>query len=111
MLCRNDMIRAYDLALARRAEQRHRASQVHLGAISGEQVSITEIKIKPGAECAGKSIREVPWPPECVIASVRRGRRLLIPHGDTILRSGDILVAVAEAEAKDALETLCRTRS
>lgn len=111
VLRRNDIIRAYDLALARRAELRHRASQVRLGAISDEQVSITEIQIEPGAECAGKSIREVHWPPECVIASVRRGRRFLIPHGDTVLRSGDILVAVAEDEAREALETLCRSQT
>jgi Trk K+ transport system NAD-binding subunit len=40
---------------------------------------------------------------------LRRGSLVLIPHGDTILKPGDTLVAVAEGDAADELKKLCQT--
>ena len=105
MLRRTDMIRAYDLALTRRAAMRHRANQVRLGAFSG--VDVREMVIKDGAACAGKRVSEVAWPRDCVLATVRRGRRVLLPRGDTALKPGDVLVAVVEGHAGDDLRRLC----
>jgi CIC family chloride channel protein len=48
----------------------------------------------------------VPWPREGVIASLRRGRRLLIPHGDTRLQAGDVLAVVAEGAARNEILAL-----
>jgi CIC family chloride channel protein len=39
---------------------------------------------------------------------MRRGRRVLIPHGDTLLQAGDILVVVAEEQTREALQRLCQ---
>jgi Trk K+ transport system NAD-binding subunit len=33
---------------------------------------------------------------------------MLIPHGDTLLKAGDVLVVVAEGEARAALQRLCQ---
>ena len=77
-------------------------------AVSGEAVSVEEIAVEAGAACDGQRIQDVPWPRDCVVASLRRGRRVLIPHGDTLLQAGDILVVVAEEQARDALQRLCQ---
>ncbi|NJN96344.1 MAG: CBS domain-containing protein [Anaerolineales bacterium] len=105
LLRRADLVRAYDIALTRRAAVRHRTQQVRLGAFSGTEVE--EFTIKAGAPCIGHSIHEVNWPRSCVIASIRRGRQLLIPHGDTVIQAGDVLITVVEGHAHEELRRLC----
>jgi CIC family chloride channel protein len=107
VLRRADLVRAYNVALARRAAIRHRAQQVRLDAFSGANVE--EVIIKAGAASEGQFIREVAWPRDCIIASIRRGQQTLIPHGDTVLKTGDVLVAVAEGEARQTLRELCQS--
>jgi CIC family chloride channel protein len=105
VLRRTDLVRAYDIALTRRTERRHNAQQVRLGSFTGAQV--IELTITPQAACANQRVSTVVWPRECVLASVRRGRQMLIPHGDTVLRPGDVLVIVAEEAAREKLQQLC----
>jgi len=106
LLRRSDAIRAYDIALKRHTLLRHRAQQARLGTFSG--VDVQEIVIQPGAKCDKQAVRDVEWPRDCVIASVRRGSNLFIPRGETILNAGDALVFVAEGEARKTVEKLCQ---
>jgi len=107
VLRRTDLVRAYDIALTRRATMRHRAQQVRLGAVGG--VTVEEVVIEANAPCADKRVSEVRWPRDSVIATLRRGRRVIIPHGDTLLKPGDVLVIAAEGEAREAVRHLCTT--
>ncbi len=106
LLRRNDLVRAYNIALTRRAAMRHRAQQVRLGALG--EVNVEEIVIEAGARCVGRKVSEVAWPRDCVLATVRRGRQILIPRGDTIIRAGDVLAVVVEGDKREALQTLCQ---
>jgi CIC family chloride channel protein len=108
LLRRNDIIRAYELALTRRAAIRHRANQVRLGVLSG--VTVDEITIEPGAPCAGKRINEIRWPRESVLATVRRRQKVIFLHGDVILHPGDTLVAVVDESAREELNRLCSSQ-
>lgn len=108
VLRRNNVIRAYDTALTRRAALRHRAHQVRLGVYSG--VHIEEVTVEAGAACEAHQIYEMTWPHECVIASVRRGSQVIIPHGNTVLQTGDILVVVADGESEEAVRRLCQVQ-
>ena len=105
VLRRTDLVRAYDIALTRRAAVRHHAQQVRLGAFSG--VSVEEVAIEAQALCADKRVSEVQWPRDSVIATLRRGQRVIIPHGDTLLKPGDVLIIAAEGEAREAVQRLC----
>ena len=87
----------------------HRAHQVCLGAFLSGGVSVAEVTIEAGAPCAGKRVSEVAWPRDCVIATLQRGRQVLIPHGETVLKTGDVLVVVVEGEARNGLRCLCQT--
>jgi CIC family chloride channel protein len=107
VLRRSDGIRAYQLALTRRATLRHRAHQVRLDSITPDLVDVTEIVLEPGSPLIGRLMKDIPWPRECVIASLRRGQRVLIPRGDTALQVGDVLVAVVEEAASPRLVELC----
>ena len=105
MLRRTDLVRAYDMALTRRTTLRYTAQQVRLGAFTGAEV--IEVTIEPQATCADKRVSEVTWPQDCVLASVRRWPQILIPHGSTVLRAGDVLVAVVEGNAREELQQIC----
>ena len=108
LLRRSDAIHSYDIALKRYALLRQRAQEVRLGAFSG--VDVQEVAIQPGAECDGVAVRDVAWPRDSVIASVRRGSNLFIPRGETILKAGDALVFVAEGDARNMVRQLCQTK-
>jgi CIC family chloride channel protein len=107
-LRRSDLLRAYDVALTKRATRRHRAHQVHLGAISGDNVRVFEITIQEKSPCDGKRVKEILWPSNCLLASVRRGRNVIIPHGDTVLRAGNIIVVLIEGGSEVQITDMCR---
>lgn len=109
VLRRTDVVRAYDAALTRREALRHRAQQVRLGSMTG--VDVVEIRLEEGAPAAGRAMREVQWPLGSVVASLRRGRRVLIPRGETALQPGDVLAVLVESGADDEVDEvrrLCR---
>jgi Trk K+ transport system NAD-binding subunit len=110
LLQRADVIHAYDIALTRRAALRHQAHQVHLGAVTPEMVNVVEVLVQAGCKCAGSQVKDIPWPRECVIASLRRGRQVLIPHGNTVLKPGDVLVAVAGEKEQEEIRSLCSSQ-
>jgi len=103
-LSRAAIIHAYELALVQQASRRHRVGQVRLSAMSGAEV--VELEVQPGSPLDGVTIAEAPWPKDSLVASVQRGGRLLIPHGNTRLRAGDHLAVVIEPEHVPELERL-----
>lgn len=107
ILRRTDVIRAYAIALTRRTTQRHRAEQVRLDAVTAEAVDVRGLTVENNALCAGKKMKEIPWPPDSLIATVRRGNKVFIPHGDTVVMPGDILVVVAEGQGLEEVVRLC----
>jgi CIC family chloride channel protein len=107
MLRRNDIVRAYDLALTRRVARRSQAQQVRLGTYSGVEVS--ELRIEPGAPVVGQAVKAIHWPADSLLVTLRRGQEVTIPHGDTVLQAGDVLVVAIEGEAREAMEKLART--
>jgi len=106
VLRRADVVRAYDVALTRRAATRHRVQQVRIGAAVSGGVVVDEMRIEADAPCVGKKLSEVAWPHDSVIATLRRGRQTLIPHGDTVLRAGDVLAVVVEPSARPTLQKI-----
>jgi len=101
MISREDIGRAYELAVIRKTALQHRAEAIRLGSLTG--VEVLEIKVPRTSPAIGKRLVDLGLPPVCVIASVRRGRQVLIPHGATQLQSGDVLVAVCDRTAVDTL--------
>ena len=54
-------------------------------------------------------MKEISFPKECVIASIRRGSKVIIPHGETTVQARDILVIVAQGKAREEAVKLCRS--
>lgn len=106
MVRRSDIVRAYDVALSRRAALRHRIQKARLDAVTPEHVNIFEVLVQSGSICDGKHMKDISWPIDSLVASLKRGRQSLIPHGDTILKAGDVLVVVAEGSALETVQAL-----
>lgn len=108
MLRRADLITAYDLALTRRATNRHRNSTERLRAFEGTSMDVMEVVVERGSLVAGKKLKEMLFPRECVIASVRRQGQVFIPRGETEIRPGDVLVIVMNDQMLENVEKLCQ---
>ncbi len=104
VLSRNSIMRTYNQAIMRKIEQQHSEEQARLQALTGAHV--VDYLVRPGAEIAGKKIKEVKWPPESTVAAIRRGERLIVPHGDTDIKLWDTLTVVSEPSSDSALARL-----
>jgi CIC family chloride channel protein len=104
VLTRNSIMRAYNQAITRKIEHQQTEEQVRLQTLTGAHV--VEFLIRPGAEVIGKKIKEVIWPPESTIASIRRGERLIVPRGDTDLHQWDRMTVVTDPRNERDFERL-----
>ena len=77
------------IGLSRRADLQYRAQRQSLHNIDGTVFS--EIALRQGDLAVGKRLAELSpnFPEECILVSIRRAGRLLIPHGDTVFLAGD----------------------
>jgi amino acid transporter len=70
------------------------------------EASLVGVFVPEDAKIAGKLIREIDIPRECVVAAVVRGKKFVVPRGDTRIEAGDHVVFVGPASAiKKAHET------
>ncbi len=90
---RSDIIRAYDRAMAARAHHQHRADVLRLGQV--DNTRMLQLRIPSDSPAVGQRISDLPLPDECLIISVRRGRKLHMAHGYTTLEHGDRLTIFA----------------
>jgi CIC family chloride channel protein len=105
---RDDITRAYNLALSRRADLQYRAQRQSLSNIDGTIFS--EIVLDPTSPVIGKRLSELSpsFPEQCILVSVRRGSRLLIPHGDTVFQAGDRVTVFVNARDVDEIKACLR---
>ncbi len=110
LLRRADLLRAYDAALTRRAVRRHSAYQSRLDAMTPEKVKVVEVLIEPGSLASGKKVKELTWPPDSIVASIRRKQEVIIPHGETTLQPMDTLTVVTEDPFLEDIKALGETQ-
>ncbi len=101
MFRREDVVAAYHQALGATAQARTRHNQ--LAARTDGDTRFFELVITSGSLADGRPISEIPWPEGCVVVSVHRGSRLLVPTGGTVVRAGDAITAFGSDEARDRL--------
>ena len=74
--------------------------------LSKGEYSLVEEKVHPAAAAVGKRVADLELPAECILAGVLRDGRLVIPHGDTVLRGGDEVLAVVHASRAAQLASI-----
>ena len=76
------------------AEEMSMSDMMTLLKLHGGQYSLVERIVGHGSKVAGKKLRDIVLPEECVLVAVIRQSQLLIPRGDTDLRENDKVVAI-----------------
>lgn len=66
---------------------------VSTGEENGEKLLVQNV-VELGSHICEKKICEVNWPRHCLIVSIERGGKEIIPDGETTIHCGDILVAL-----------------
>lgn len=70
---------------------------VDLEAFGGEK-HMVEAVVELGSPVCEQMIKDIKWPQKCLIISIMRQGKEIIPKGDTILHTGDILIALLNDE-------------
>jgi len=70
------------------------------------EAALVELLLPETSPCRGKAIRDLDFPGDCVIVSVIRSGKLIIPRGDTVLEVGDEILAVSTVAAENALKNV-----
>jgi len=68
--------------------------------------SLVEEKIPDGARAVGMTVRDLPLPPNCVIAALIRHGEILMPRGQTEFHVGDEVLAIVDPQAAEDLADL-----
>ena len=68
--------------------------------------SVVEEKIPSGAKAVGFALKDLNLAEYCVIAAIIRDGKMTLPRGDSILQSGDEIIAVASSEGAKKLSEL-----
>ncbi len=63
-----------------------------------------EVTVTPGSLLSGKQLKQLRFPAQTLVVSIRRGGALVFPRGDTELRSGDAVTFLTNP----AMETQLR---
>jgi H+/Cl- antiporter ClcA len=88
---------------------------------AGEKISfgnkknkhLLEFSVCMGCHLDGKQVKDVKWPPNCLLVAVKRGEEEILPRGDTVIFPGDYLIVLTNedkvSDINDALikKTAC----
>ena len=109
MFRRNSVVAAYHHALGATTDRhlyRQRLRQrVQPGA------TFYEVPVPFASDAAGKRIREVAWPEDAVLVSIRRDDGVIIPHGDTVIRVSDTITAFGHGDSRVAVAEVLEPRA
>ena len=62
--------------------------------------------VEAGSRVDRKTVKEITWPEHCLLVSIVRGEEELIPHGDTLIQTGDYVVILCPKDK----ELICRKK-
>ncbi len=101
LLRRADIINAYAKSLLHAQTRATHHERLRLQAAASTE--LFELQIGENDHAAGKRIKELQLPEECVIVAVRRGSRTLVPRGNTLLLAGDDLIVLSAVASQETL--------
>jgi CIC family chloride channel protein len=89
---RNDIVSAYSHALIDKHQRDHHLARLRMEAATGTE--LVEIVLNASDASVGKQLKDLSLPSDYVIVSIRRGRRVIVPRGNTLLLPDDRVIAL-----------------
>lgn len=102
MFRRESVVRAYEHALSMTKGRELYRERQRIRSQPGADFFV--VQVNDESPVANRLIAEVRWPSDAVLVSIQRATSILVPHGDTMLRIGDVLTAFGTPEARNELE-------
>jgi CIC family chloride channel protein len=101
MFRRESVVKAYDRALSMSKGRELYRERKRIRAQPG--ADFHEVSVPVGSAIANRAIRDIHWPSDSVLVSIQRGPQVMVPHGDTVIRALDRLIAFGSPKANDEL--------
>jgi monovalent cation:H+ antiporter, CPA1 family len=73
-----------------------------------DTTQFVELAIPAASPAAGKTVAELKLPRDTVLVTVRRGKEIIVPRGDTRLLVGDMVTALCERQSVEKLRELLK---
>src|SRR5690606_21934641 len=71
------------------------------------KTTMKEFEISPAADVVGKKIVDLGFPPNAIIAMIKRGEKYLTPNGATVIEARDKLIVLSTSEEELTKVALC----
>lgn len=68
--------------------------------------SIVQVKVDNQSEAVNKTLKDLIIPAKAVLISISRGKSVIIPRGDTIIKEGDSILAFTDEDAQVTMNEL-----
>ncbi len=88
------------------AEEMSMRDMMTLLKLHGGKYSLIERMVGSASPVAGKALRDIELPRECVLVAVIRDSNLLLPRGDTVINADDKLIAITHVDQLQKLDDL-----
>jgi CIC family chloride channel protein len=88
---REEAVKAYHRALSNTTD--HHLHRLRLSQRTHPDAGYFDFRIPLGSIADGRMVREVSWPEGSTLVSIQRNRKVLVPHGDSLLLAGDVITA------------------
>ena len=102
MFRRESVVNAYELGLSMTKGRELYRERKRIRSQPGADFYV--IEVEEGSLTANRTVAEIAWPKDAVLVSIQRSTAVLVPHGDTMLRVGDILTAFGSPESLEQIE-------
>ncbi len=74
---------------------------------TSSQNTLLEVAVSVGSFLETKMIKDITWPPNCLLVNIKRGENHIIPKGETRIIAGDYLnILTSERQAKKVKRVL-----
>ena len=104
MFRRESVVRAYHHALGSTTDRHLYRERARVRTQPG--AAFYEMPVMADSYAHGKRVKELTWPEDATLVSIRRGTRVIIPHGDTIIEQGDTITAFGSGDSRVELAFL-----
>ncbi|MGW8144445.1 MAG: chloride channel protein [Anaerolineales bacterium] len=104
LIRRADIIRAYNLALARKTDVQPPVEKGEKKSLSGGE--FIKFLMLDGDKVIGEKVEDVApcMPEESILISIKRNGNVIIPHGDTRFQTGDLITAFVREKDIETLQ-------
>jgi len=106
LIRRQNIIRAYHLALTRRSEISHKVKQLELE--MEDNLEVIHLLVNDRSAIAGKKVSEIAslLPEDSLLVSVKQDGRGVIPHGSTLVSPNDYLTIIVNGSEVQNLKEI-----